>query len=150
MTPAARVQTAIEILDTIAASARDGGAPADAIFAEAMRVRRYAGSKDRRAIRGLVYDAIRGVRSAPASGRAAMLALADAASQLLLQVFILHLKKCLIDRARRAYVHQTAKQLLLAGRVLRNRPITIGRVFLQKPSDQKLPPFTLVHFYPLF
>lgn len=78
MTPAARVQTAIEILDVIAQSARDGGAPADAIFAEAMRARRYAGSKDRRAIRGLVYDAIRAVRSAPVSGRAAMLALADA------------------------------------------------------------------------
>lgn len=78
MTPAARVQTAIEILDAIAAAARGGGAPADAIFAEAMRARRYAGSKDRRAIRAHVYDAIRAVRSAPASGRAAMLALADA------------------------------------------------------------------------
>lgn len=78
MTPAARVHTAIEILDAIAAAARDGGPPADAIFAEAMRARRYAGSKDRRAIRNHVYDAIRGVRSAPASGRAAMLALADA------------------------------------------------------------------------
>ena len=42
MTPAARVQTAIEILDTIAAAAREGGAPADALFAEAMRARRYA------------------------------------------------------------------------------------------------------------
>ncbi len=78
MTPAARIQTAIEILDTIAAAAREGGAPADAIFAEAMRARRYAGSKDRRAIRAHVYDAIRAVRSAPASGRAAMLVLADA------------------------------------------------------------------------
>lgn len=78
MTPAARLQTAIEILDLIAAAAREGGAPADAIFAEAMRARRFAGSKDRRAIRALVYDAIRAVRSAPASGRAAMLALAEA------------------------------------------------------------------------
>lgn len=78
MTPAARIQTAIEILDAIAAAAREGGAPADAIFAEAMRARRYAGSKDRRAIRGHVYDAIRLVRSAPPSGRAAMLALVDA------------------------------------------------------------------------
>lgn len=82
MTPAARVQTAIEILDAIAAAAREGGAPADAIFADAMRVRRYAGSKDRRAIRALVYDAIRVVRSAPASGRAAMLALADVRPEL--------------------------------------------------------------------
>lgn len=78
MTPAARIQAAIEILDAIAAAAREGGAPADAIFAEAMRSRRYAGSKDRRAIRAHVYDAIRAVRSAPGSGRAAMLALADA------------------------------------------------------------------------
>ncbi|PQM27952.1 RNA methyltransferase [Sphingopyxis lindanitolerans] len=77
MTPAARLQAAIEILDTIAAAARGGGAPADAILAEAMRARRYAGSKDRRAIRGHVYDAIRAVRSAPESGRAAMLALVD-------------------------------------------------------------------------
>ena len=77
MTPAARLQTAIEILDAIAAAAREGGAPADAIVAEAMRARRYAGSKDRRAIRAHVYDAIRAVRSAPVSGRAAMLPLAD-------------------------------------------------------------------------
>ena len=78
MTPAARVQAAIEILDAIAASAREGGAPADSLFSAAMRARRYAGSKDRRAIRAYVYDAIRAVRSAPASGREAMLALADA------------------------------------------------------------------------
>ncbi|MBL8652154.1 MAG: RsmB/NOP family class I SAM-dependent RNA methyltransferase [Sphingopyxis sp.] len=78
MTPAARVQTAIEILDAIAIAARDGGPPADAIFADAMRARRYAGSKDRRAIRNHVYDAIRAIRSVPPSGRAAMLVLADA------------------------------------------------------------------------
>lgn len=78
MTPAARVHTAIEILDAIVAAARDGGAPADAIVAEAMRQRRYAGSKDRRAIRDHVYAAIRTVRSLPVSGRAAMLVLADA------------------------------------------------------------------------
>lgn len=82
MTPAARLQTAIEILDAIAASARDGGPPADALIAEAMRARRYAGSKDRRAIRALVYDAIRAVRSAPPSGCAAMLALADSDPEL--------------------------------------------------------------------
>ncbi|MGR4891191.1 RsmB/NOP family class I SAM-dependent RNA methyltransferase [Sphingopyxis sp. LARHCG72] len=82
MTPAARIQAAIEILDAIAAAAREGGAPADAIFAEAMRARRYAGSKDRRAIRAHVYDAIRVVRSPPASGRAAMLALVDTQPEL--------------------------------------------------------------------
>ena len=82
MTPAARVQTAIEILDSIAASARDNGPPADTIFAEAMRARRYAGSKDRRAVRELVYAAIRAVRSVPPSGRAAMVSLADSDAEL--------------------------------------------------------------------
>ena len=82
MTPAARIQAAIEILDAIAVSAREGGAPADSIFAEAMRARRYAGSKDRRAIRAHVYGAIRLVRSAPVSGRSAMLALAEADPEL--------------------------------------------------------------------
>jgi 16S rRNA (cytosine967-C5)-methyltransferase len=82
VTPAARIQTAIEILDAIAAAAREGGSPADGLFAEAMRARRYAGSKDRRAIRAHVYDAIRAVRSAPPSGRAAMLALVDADPEL--------------------------------------------------------------------
>lgn len=77
MTPAARIQAAIEIIEAIAAAARDGGAPADTILSEAMRQRRYAGSKDRRAIRALVYDAIRATRSAPITGRAAMLLLAD-------------------------------------------------------------------------
>jgi len=38
MTPAARLQTAIEILDAIAAAAREGGAPADAIFAECRKL----------------------------------------------------------------------------------------------------------------
>lgn len=82
MTPAARVQTAIEILDMIAVAAREGGAPADAIIADAMRQRRYAGSTDRRAIRALVYDAIRIIRSVPESGRAAMLTLVDQRPQL--------------------------------------------------------------------
>src|SRR3546814_7752129 len=48
MTPAARLLTAIEILDAIAAAEREGGAPADAIFAAAMRALRYAGSRDPR------------------------------------------------------------------------------------------------------
>ena len=82
MTPAARIQTAIEILDLVAVAARQGGAPADSIFAEAMRARRYAGSKDRRAIRNLVYAAIRAVRTVPDSGRAAMVALADGDAEL--------------------------------------------------------------------
>ncbi|HSG34071.1 MAG TPA: RsmB/NOP family class I SAM-dependent RNA methyltransferase [Sphingomonadaceae bacterium] len=77
MTPAARVQAAIELLDQIIAAARDNGPPADRILAEGFRQRRYAGSKDRRAIRELVYAAIRACGPVPASGRAAMLRLAQ-------------------------------------------------------------------------
>jgi 16S rRNA (cytosine967-C5)-methyltransferase len=76
MTPAARVQAAIELLDTVITSARAKGAPADRIIADYFRTRRYAGSKDRRAVRDLVYRAIRLCGPVPASGRAAMLAVA--------------------------------------------------------------------------
>jgi 16S rRNA (cytosine967-C5)-methyltransferase len=78
VTPAARVQSAIELLDTIVAAANARGAPADRILAEWFRGNRFAGSKDRRAIRELVYDAIRACGPLPASGRAAMLRLAQA------------------------------------------------------------------------
>ncbi len=76
MTPAARVQSAIEILDEVIAAARSQGAPADRIVAEWARTHRFAGSKDRRAIRELVYAAIRACGPTPANGRAAMLRLA--------------------------------------------------------------------------
>lgn len=76
MTPAARVQAAIELLDNVIASARAKGAPADRIIADYFRARRYAGSKDRRAVRDLVYRAVRLCGPVPASGRAAMLAVA--------------------------------------------------------------------------
>lgn len=74
MTPSARVQAAIELLDMIIPAARGKGAPADRIIADYFRARRYAGSKDRRAVRDLVYQAIRLCGPVPASGRAAMLA----------------------------------------------------------------------------
>ncbi|MFC3099298.1 RsmB/NOP family class I SAM-dependent RNA methyltransferase [Altererythrobacter lauratis] len=73
MTPAARVQSAIEILDAVIAAARTQGAPADRILADWARGNRYAGSKDRRAIRELVYAAIRACGPVPANGRSAML-----------------------------------------------------------------------------
>lgn len=76
MTPAARVQAAIELLDAIIPAARGKGAPADRIIADYFRSRRYAGSKDRRAVRDLVYRAIRLCGPVPESGRAAMLAVA--------------------------------------------------------------------------
>src|SRR3546814_10074383 len=77
MTPAARVQAAIEILDQVVAAARDDGAAADTIIARYFRDRRYAGSKDRRAVRDLAYAAIRRAGERPRSGRAAMLGLAE-------------------------------------------------------------------------
>ncbi|MCP3733601.1 RsmB/NOP family class I SAM-dependent RNA methyltransferase [Sphingomonas sp. RP10(2022)] len=76
MTPAARTQAAIELLDEVIAAARGGGAAADTLIARYFATRRYAGSKDRRAVRELVYAAIRRAGEIPASGRAAMLAVA--------------------------------------------------------------------------
>jgi len=77
MTPQARVQAGIEILDAVIAAARNKGAPADRIIADWFRPRRYAGSKDRRAVRELVYVAIRQCGEVPVSGRAAMLRVAE-------------------------------------------------------------------------
>lgn len=76
MTPAARVQAAIDVLDLIVVAAQGQGAPADRILADWFKTRRFAGSKDRRAIRDLVYAAIRACGPVPAHGRAAMLRLA--------------------------------------------------------------------------
>ncbi|MFM6950243.1 MAG: RsmB/NOP family class I SAM-dependent RNA methyltransferase, partial [Novosphingobium sp.] len=77
MTPQARVQAAIEILDLVIAAARANGAPADRVVSDWFRTRRFAGSKDRRAVRELVYSAIRACGPVPASGRAAMLRVAQ-------------------------------------------------------------------------
>jgi len=77
MNPSARLQAAIDLLDKIIVAARDQGGSADTIIARWFAERRYAGSKDRRAVRELVYDAIRMLGERPESGRAAMLALAE-------------------------------------------------------------------------
>ncbi len=82
MTPSARVQAAIEILDLVIAAARAQGAPADRIIADWFRTRRFAGSGDRRAVRELVYAAIRACGEVPANGRSAMLRLAGDDPQL--------------------------------------------------------------------
>jgi 16S rRNA (cytosine967-C5)-methyltransferase len=82
MTPAARVQAAIEVLDLVIAAARGNGAPADRIVSEWFRMRRFAGSGDRRAVRELTYRAIRACGEVPQSGRAAMLLLAEGDSAL--------------------------------------------------------------------
>lgn len=78
MTPAARVQSAIELLDLIIEAARNQGAPADRILSDWFKGHRFAGSKDRRAVRELVYGAIRVCGPVPPSGRAAMLRLVAA------------------------------------------------------------------------
>lgn len=77
MTPAARIQAAIEILDEIIVAARDNGPPADRLVADWFKAHRFAGSKDKRAIREHVYDAIRACGPVPASGRRAMLGLVE-------------------------------------------------------------------------
>src|SRR3954463_1446392 len=77
MTPAARLQAAIEVLDAAIASARDDGPPADSIVTRYFKHRRYAGSKDRRAVRELVFRTIRRSDERPENGRSAILGVAD-------------------------------------------------------------------------
>ncbi len=77
MTPAARLQAGIDLLDAIIAAATSNGPAADTLIARYFKERRYAGSKDRRAVRDHVYAAIRAHALPPASGRAAMIALAE-------------------------------------------------------------------------
>ncbi|MEO1167611.1 MAG: RsmB/NOP family class I SAM-dependent RNA methyltransferase [Pseudomonadota bacterium] len=75
MTPAARVQAAVELLDQIVEAAQSNGPAADTLIKRYFGERRYAGSKDRRAVRELVYAAIRRYGSPPPGGRAAMVGL---------------------------------------------------------------------------
>src|SRR3954470_1575719 len=76
MTPAARVQAAIEILDEVIVAVRDDGPPADSVVTRYFKQRRYAGSGDRRAVRELAFKAIRRTAERPESGRALILGLA--------------------------------------------------------------------------
>src|SRR5690606_3660219 len=76
MTPSARLQAAIELVDEVIVAARDGGAAADTLITRYFRARRYAGAKDRRAVRELVFRAVRRAGERPASGRAALVGLA--------------------------------------------------------------------------
>jgi len=82
MTPAARLQAAIEILDEVIEAAREDGPPADLIVSRYFKQRRYAGSGDRRAVRELVFRAIRRAAERPGNGRAAIVGLADDDSEL--------------------------------------------------------------------
>ncbi len=87
MTPAARLAAAIEILDQVIIAARDGGAAADTIIQRYFSTRRYAGSKDRRAVRDLVFAVIRSAGERPVSGRAAVIGHARAHDPTLLALF---------------------------------------------------------------
>ena len=82
MTPGARLSAAIELLDAALA-----GAPAERELTRWARASRFAGSKDRAAVRDLVYDGLRrrrslGWRGGGDTGRAILLALSrrDAAT----------------------------------------------------------------------
>jgi 16S rRNA (cytosine967-C5)-methyltransferase len=87
MTPGARVQAAIELLDAIIDAAAHEGAAADTIIQRYFASRRYAGSGDRRAVRDLVYGVIRALGERPASGRAAMIGYARHTDPALLDLF---------------------------------------------------------------
>ena len=65
MTPGARVSAAIELFDAIL-----GGEPAERALTRWARASRFAGSKDRAAVRDLVYDAVRQRRSLAHKGGA--------------------------------------------------------------------------------
>jgi len=65
MTPSARLSAGIEILDVITS-----GEPAEKVLTRWARQHRYAGSKDRAAIRDLVFDVLRKNQSCAAAGGA--------------------------------------------------------------------------------
>lgn len=77
MRESARVQAAIELLDEIILAAKNNGSSADQLASAFFKARRYAGSKDRRAIRELVWAAIRRFGERPPSARSALVAMAD-------------------------------------------------------------------------
>lgn len=84
MREAARLQAAIDILDDVILAAETGGAAADTVVRRYFATRRYAGSRDRAAVRDLVFRAIRFTADLPESGRALMLGVAaDQAPELL-------------------------------------------------------------------
>lgn len=107
MTPAARVQAAIDVLDLVIEAARTNGAPADRLIADWFRSRRFAGSGDRRAVRELAYRAIRACGEVPNSGRAAMLRVAAEDEQL----------AALFDGSRHAPAPITPGEAMAAGGV---------------------------------
>jgi len=55
MRPVARLASAIELIDLIETEITQSGVPMDRIIQGYFRTRRYAGSKDRRAVSDMVY-----------------------------------------------------------------------------------------------
>lgn len=87
MTPGARIAAAITVLDQVL-----GGAPVERCLTNWGRANRYAGSGDRRALRDLVFQALRCRRSYGAfggedSGRGLMLGMLQARGDAVEQVF---------------------------------------------------------------
>jgi 16S rRNA (cytosine967-C5)-methyltransferase len=74
--PAAHLQAAIDLLDAVIRAAGEGGAAADTLARRWFQERRYAGARDRAAVRDLLFDAIRAFGDPPPSGRAGMIGLA--------------------------------------------------------------------------
>jgi 16S rRNA (cytosine967-C5)-methyltransferase len=85
--PAARLQAAIELVDQVIAAAEGQGAAADTLIQRYFATRRYAGSKDRAAVRELAYAAIRFTAERPVSGRSALLGLAESERPELIPLF---------------------------------------------------------------
>ncbi len=77
MRPSARLQAAIDLLDEIIIAARDNGASADTLATKFFSMRRYAGSKDRRAIRDLTWRGIRHFGKLPQNARSVFVAISD-------------------------------------------------------------------------
>lgn len=74
MTPGARLAAAIDLVDAVLDAARTGGPPADRLVNDYFRARRYAGSKDRRAVQDRVFILLRHGMSLSARAAAAGLA----------------------------------------------------------------------------
>lgn len=79
MTPAARLALAIDVMDSILAAVTTGGPAADLILSRRFAQARFAGSKDRAAVRLLIYEWLRGYQALAArvpavSGRTLALA----------------------------------------------------------------------------
>ena len=123
MTPAARLQAAIDILD-----AWSPGRPMDRLLVAWRRDNRYAGSGDRAAIADLVYDALRRWRSLawPAAGegagdggRARILALAETGDPETLFTGARHAPAPLTDHERERLAERSERGLIEAPDALR-------------------------------